>query len=176
MYLSSDSSSILVSCHRSPLSIIHYYPLSIIHYCNIATLHCNIPLSIIHYCGSLNHPRQKLSLNVSLFFVGSPSAFLNLPFLEIHLPKKHLFLVFSSHSYLSISHGQSMSGWCLDISAYILNFLGCQFICVPSLDYPIFSNYNKYLYLPEQTKTDAEKLFYWMDFKSRYFHFLVLSE
>ena len=61
MYLSSDSSSILVSCHRSPLSIIHYYPLSIIHYCNIATLHCNIPLSIIHYCGSLNHPRQKFS-------------------------------------------------------------------------------------------------------------------
>ena len=61
MYLSSDSSSILVSCHRSPLSIIHYYPLSIIHYCNIATLHCNIPLSSIHYCGSLNHPRQKFS-------------------------------------------------------------------------------------------------------------------
>ena len=105
MYLSSDSSSILVSCHRSPLSIIHYYPLlSIIHYpllqhCNIALQHSIIQYPLLRkFKSSKTKIFQPFCLWMFLsFFVGSPPAFINLPFLGIHLPKKHLFLVFSSH-------------------------------------------------------------------------------
>ena len=115
MYLSSDTSSILVSCHRSPLSIIHY--------CNIA-LHCNIPLSIIHYCGSLNHPRQQFSNSFVFecfsYFCGVTTSFSQFAFFGNPPPQKTSVFGFLQ-SFIFEHFSWSINVWL--VSGYISLYL-----------------------------------------------------